>query len=69
MANGFDLCNGTIFRIRWKIDVLFNEAKPRGGGGGGGEAEYIYAKYRTISRSTISHLGKIQGTVKSNSDR
>ena len=25
MANGFDLCNGTIFRIRWKIDVpIFN---------------------------------------------
>ena len=29
MANGFDLCNGTIFRIRWKIDVLFNSASPR----------------------------------------
>ena len=28
MANGFDLCNGTIFRIRWKIDVLFNSASP-----------------------------------------
>ena len=40
MANGFDLCNGTIFRMRWKIDVLFK----------------IYAKSRTIARSTISHL-------------
>ena len=27
MANGWS-CNGTRFRVRWKIDVLFNEAKP-----------------------------------------
>ena len=27
MANGWS-CNGTRFRMRWKIDVLFNEAKP-----------------------------------------
>ena len=27
MANGTDSCNGTICRIRWKIDVLFNEAR------------------------------------------
>ena len=45
MANGWS-CNGTRFRMRWKIDVLFNEAKPRGGGGGG-EAE--------LNRTSIFH--------------
>ena len=43
MANGWS-CNGTRFRMRWKIDVLFNEAKPRGGGG---EAE--------LNRTSIFH--------------
>ena len=50
MANGWSW-NGTRFRMRWKIDVLFNEAKPRGGGGGGGggggEAE--------LNRTSIFH--------------
>ena len=46
MANGWS-CNGTRFRMRWKIDVLFNEAKPRGGGGGAGEAE--------LNRTSICH--------------
>ena len=45
MANGWSW-NGTRFRMRWKIDVLFNEAKP-GGGGGGGEAE--------LNRTSIFH--------------
>ena len=26
MANGIDSCNGMRFRIRWKIDILFNTA-------------------------------------------
>ena len=28
IAKGVDSCNGTRFHIRWKINILFNHAKP-----------------------------------------
>ena len=45
MANGIDSCNGTRFRIRWKI-ILFNSASPR----------WIEHQSRTIAQSAIHHL-------------
>ena len=42
-----DSCNGTRFRIQWKINNLFNEANTN---------LSPYAKSRTIARSTIPHL-------------
>ena len=56
MMNGIDLCNGTRFRFWWKINVLFNSAAPRWK-----EHQYLspYAKSRTIARSTIQDLYKI----------
>ena len=52
MANGWS-CNGTRFRMRGKIDVLFNEAKPRGGGGG---AKPYHCRSKPLAICVVQHL-------------
>ena len=44
---GIGSCNGTRFRIRWKINILFNSALPHG---------IEHAKSHTIAWSTIRYL-------------